>query len=231
VTMDLAERKQFDQSAVEDDEAAARALVDATRADMHTSGPGIIQSFDADKQTAVVQPVVQKFFRGKGFKPLPKLMDVPVQFPRGGGFVLTFPVAKGDECLLVFSERAIDTWWESGGVQPPHEFRMHDLSDACAIVGISSKPSVVKSFNTGAVELRSLDGSSKLQIDNAGNVAIESTSGNVSVKSGGMIKLNASPAAVPATDGVLTASLMCPVLKAPHGTFGPIGISQKVVAG
>jgi hypothetical protein len=65
--------------------------------DLHTSGPGIIQSFDAGKQTAVVAPVVEKWFRGKGFKPLPPLVDVPVQFPGGGGFVLTFPVAKGDE--------------------------------------------------------------------------------------------------------------------------------------
>lgn len=229
--MDLETRRQFEEAGSNDEAAAMRAHVEAGILDVHTSGPGIVQSFDADKQTAVVKPVVEKFFRGQGFKPLPALMDVPVQFPRGGGFVLTFPVAKGDECLLVFAERAIDHWHAKGGVQPPSDFRTHSLSDAFAIMGVSSIPKAVSNFNASAVELRSLNGAAKVQIDGGGNIAIESTGGSVTVQSGGLVKLNASPAAVPATDGVLTASLMCPVLKAPHGTFGPLGVSQKVVAG
>src|SRR5260363_73502 len=47
---------------------------------------------------------------------LPLLGDVPVFFPRGGGCTLTFPVQKGDECVVVFASRCIDGWWQSGGV-------------------------------------------------------------------------------------------------------------------
>ena len=31
-------------------------------------------------------------------------------FPGGGGFALTFPVAAGDECLVVFASRCIDDY-------------------------------------------------------------------------------------------------------------------------
>jgi hypothetical protein len=50
---------------------------------------------------------------------LPILINVPVQFPRGGCFLLTFPVTKGDECLIMFAERDAK--------------RFHSLSDATAI--------------------------------------------------------------------------------------------------
>ena len=69
----------------------------------------------------------------------PPLKDVPVMFPSGGGAFLYFPVKKGDQCLLLFNDRDIDSWFEAGGTNPPPSARMHSLSDAIAIVGISNK--------------------------------------------------------------------------------------------
>jgi hypothetical protein len=219
--MNLLERRQYEEAAANDDAAAARAHVEAAVVDLHTSGPGIVQSFDAAKQTAVVKPVVQKFFRGQGFKPLPPLMDVPVQFPRGGGFVLTFPVQQGDECLLVFAERAIDHWHAMGGVQPPSDFRTHSLSDAFAIMGVSSIPKAIQSFNASAVELRSLDGAAKVQIDGGGNITVESSSGDITAQSAtGTIKLNAPTSANALMNGVLIGADPCPILGATHGALG-----------
>lgn len=237
--MDLFTRRQFEEAAVSDDAAAERAQIEAALVDAHTSGPGRIKSFDAANQTAVVEPAIEKFFRGQGFKPLPPLMDVPVQFPRGGGFVLTFPVAAGDECLLVFAERAIDHWHELGAEaggqfksRPPSDYRMHSLSDAFAIVGVSSVPHAIQDFNASAVELRSLDGAAKVQIDGGGSILVKSTSGDVTVQSGGTIKLNASQAATYLTDGVLTGSHPCAYSGAPHGTFGNAqSPSRKVMVG
>lgn len=236
MTMDLLSRKQFEDAAAGDADAGVRAHVQASRTETHTSMPGIVKSFDAAKQTAVVQPAIERFFRGEGFKPLPRLFDVPVIFPRGGGFVLTFPVKQGDECLLVFAERAIDNWHAKGGVRQPSEFRSHDLSDACALVGLSSIPSAVDGFSSSAVELRSLDGKAKVSIDNNGNINAQSESGDIQVAStSGKITLNVpggASAAVQMVTGVLTGSLMCPILKATHGSFsGGIGCSARVHAG
>ena len=233
--MDLLSRKQFEDAASGDADAGVRAHIQSSRVDTHTSMPGIVESFDAGKQTAVVRPVVQRFFRGQGFKPLPHLFDVPVVFPRGGGFVLTFPVKQGDECILHFAERAIDNWHATGKVSEPSEFRTHDLSDACAQVGVSSLPNVVQNLNTAAVELRSLDGKSVVSIDNDGNVKASAADGNIEVASTtGKITLNVpggSSAAIAMVTGVLTGATLCPVLGSTHGSFGGPGVCQRVHAG
>jgi hypothetical protein len=219
MTMDLLSRKQFEEAASGDADAGVRAHVQASRVDTHTSMPGIVESFNADKQTAVVRPVVQRFFRGQGFKPLPQLFDVPVIFPRGGGFVLTFPVKQGDECILHFSERAIDNWHSTGKVSEPSEFRTHDLSDACAQVGVSSLPNVVQNFNSSAVELRSLDGKSVVSIDGGGSIKVTADKDIEVASTNGSVKLNLAGPAVPMVTGVLTGALFCPMLGVPHGSL------------
>ena len=132
---------------------------------IHTSIPGIIQSFDPARQTATVKPAIKRIWVEDGPIDLPNCVDCPVQFPRGGGLVHTFPVAAGDECLLVFSERAIDAWHSSGGTQEPSEYRLHDLSDGFALMGFSSLPNVIPNFFMGGSEVRTLDGQTVMRIE------------------------------------------------------------------
>jgi phage baseplate assembly protein gpV len=156
-------------SQIGDKPQSDQALFDAISAGMRVSIPGIIQSFDPDAVTCVVQPVV------KGYIPtsdgaanpsnLPLLLDVPVIFPRGGGVTLTFPVKAGDECLVVFADRCIDFWHQSGGVQEAANGRMHHLADATAQVGLQSQAKKISGISTGAAQFRSDDGSTYLEID------------------------------------------------------------------
>lgn len=137
--------------------------------------PGIIQSFDPGDNdrppTCVVQPAIRYVERdndgNKSTKDYPLLVDVPVVFPRGGGCTLTFPVEAGDECLVIFADRCIDFWWQSGGIQEPVDERMHDLSDAFCIVGPQSQAKKIGGISTSAVELRSDDGETKLSLNPA----------------------------------------------------------------
>lgn len=153
---------------------AIRAVVSEDRKTLHTALPGIVQEFDAATQTARVRPAIKRVWIDEGPKDLPDCVDVPVQFPRGGGFVLTFPVAPGDECLLVFAERAVDNWFTDGGTQEPAEVRFHDLSDGFAIMGFSSLGRAVAGVAGvagDAVELRTLDGTTVLRVE-AGKVYV-----------------------------------------------------------
>lgn len=133
--------------------------------------PGIIQSFDPDTVTCTVLPAI--FGRRIGedgatiSEEIPIIPDVPVVFPRGGGCTLTFPVKPGDECLLIFSDRCIDFWWQSGGVQEPVDPRQHDLSDAFAIVGPQSQAQKISGISTTAAQFRSDDGSTYFEINPA----------------------------------------------------------------
>ncbi|WP_368292160.1 Gp138 family membrane-puncturing spike protein [Klebsiella pneumoniae] len=140
--------------------------------------PGIIQSFDPDAVTAVVQPAIRYVERdndgNKSTKDYPLLVDVPVVFPRGGGCTLTFPVKEGDECLVIFADRCIDFWWQSGGVQEPVDGRMHDLSDAFCIVGPQSQAKKIGGISTTAAQLRTDDGSAIIELAAGGAVTITS---------------------------------------------------------
>ena len=157
-----------------DDEEIHRTANDALQAQLWTALPGIIQSFNAAAMTVVVQPAIMGTMTDEhGVKSnvsLPVIPDVPVVFPGGGGFTLTFPIAAGDECWLSFGSRCIDFWWQNGGVQKPVDSRMHDLSDAVAHVGIRSKAKAIGGISTSKTQLRSNDGATLVELDGAGHV-------------------------------------------------------------
>lgn len=154
---------------VNDSQEALRQVLDGHQAQVWTALPGIIQSFNADAVTCVVQPSIKAQVRAPDgsmqWVSLPLLLDCPVVFPRGGGCTLTFPVAKDDECLVVFASRCIDAWWTAGGIQVQSEFRMHDLSDGFALPGPFSQATKISGISTDSVQLRSNDASTYFDLN------------------------------------------------------------------
>lgn len=167
----------------------------AWQSKIHTAVPGIIQSFDPNSMTCTVQPAINGQVRDETGAvttvELPLLVDCPVQFPAGGGVTLTFPVKSGDECLVVFSSRCIDAWWQSGGIQVQAELRMHDISDGFALLGFRSLPRVIPAIRTSAAQLRSDDGQAFVEVNPTTHAVNATTSGPASVSAQGGITLTA----------------------------------------
>lgn len=134
--------------------------------------PAIVKSFDG-RQTVTVQPALSTQDADGSEMAITPLVDVPVQFPRGGKFALTFPIEAGDEGLLVISDRCIDGWFSSGATGVPPDYRMHDLSDAFFIPGVSSLKRVINDFRLDAIVMRQLDGPGYVSIDKSGNIDID----------------------------------------------------------
>lgn len=159
------------------DQADAR-LVQSIMSTLRVAIPGIIQSFDPETVTAVVQIAIKGMERdasgSEASVNLPLLVDVPVVFPRGGGCTLTFPVKEGDECLVIFADRCIDFWWQNGGVQEPVDGRMHDLSDAFAIPGPQSQAKKISGISNTSTQLRTDDGTAFIELATGGAVTITS---------------------------------------------------------
>jgi hypothetical protein len=170
---------------------ATEARLRTMQVNLHTMLPGIVVSFDAVQQSAVVQPAIRRIFTERGPVNLPVCVDVPVEFPGGGGYFLTFPVKPGDECVLCFSERAIDYWWISGGTQLPAEYRMHDLSDAIARVGLNSLPNKIPSFATNGAEFRDRDGSMRVILKDDGTITNITGGASTILSPGGTFTVNA----------------------------------------
>lgn len=194
-----------------------------------TALPGVVVSFDASTCTAVIQPAIGGIQYDADNTPqaisLPLLPDVPVVFQRGGGCSLTFPVKPGDEALVVFSSRPIDAWWQSGGVQRPVNARMHDLSDAFALIGPMSKPNVIGGISTSQVQLRTDDGQTRVAIDPSSRavevtspVSITMTAPTVTVN--GLLQVNGAIAQGAAAGGGSTSSSL----------IGPLTVTGDVTA-
>ena len=125
-----------------------QALKQNILSSLHCALPGTVVSYDAETQTAVIQPAVKRraeqrdgFARsvsGRNYRtvpdvPLPLLRDVPVFMP------VSFEVNPGDACLVIFADCDIDAWFESGDTEVPESNRMHSLSDGFAFVGFRTR--------------------------------------------------------------------------------------------
>lgn len=81
---------------------------------------------------------------------------------------ITYPLKAGDECILLFSDREIESWFINGNVNPEIYPRLHDLTDAIAIVGLRSLPNMISIL---ADALHLFYGSSDIQLlDNQINI-------------------------------------------------------------
>lgn len=149
------------------------AALQGWQADMWSAMPGIIQSVDLVKQSCVVQVAIQMSVQDletgeSSLQSISPLLDAPLFFPHGGAMSITFPVAAGDECLVVFASRCIDGWWQSGGVQPQALFRMHDLSDGFVFAGFRSNNNVISGISSTKLQIRSADGTNVIEVDPVG---------------------------------------------------------------
>ncbi len=154
--------------------------------------PGIIQSWDPVEMTAFVQPCIREVVLTDvdkyKWEQLPVLPHVPVVYPRCGDFIITFPLNPGDECLVVFGDRSIDSWWQSGGIQQPMKGFVHDLSDGFCIPGPSSQPKKIANISTDSIVIRNTEGDAYMEIKKNKDINIV-TAGNISMAATGDVTI------------------------------------------
>lgn len=106
-----------------------------TVSQIHTAVPAVITAFDAGKGLATVQPKA-KFKKPNGeTMDYPAIGGVPVVFPQSQNVTIAFPIKAGDNCLLVFGEKALDYWLYGKETDTELNF---DLSNAIAIPSLAT---------------------------------------------------------------------------------------------
>ncbi len=148
---------------------AIRSSLDGRQVGIWTAMPCIVQSVNFTNMTIEAQPAIQGTLSDQNGKETsvdyPLLINVPIVFPSAGGFTITFPIAQGDEVLVIFASRCIDAWWQNGGnANRPMEKRMHDLSDGFAIPGPKSVPNALPSIDPTNLQIRNNAGTTYIQI-------------------------------------------------------------------
>jgi hypothetical protein len=137
----------------------------------------------------------------------PVIPSVPLVYPGGAGLVVTWPMAIGDEVVLVFSDDSLDKYLAgAGGDIDPEDDRHHHLADAIAIAGVRSLNAATSvsgtavqiGTNGGAFQGAALGADLKTWLDGLrttynAHTHADPVSGNTGTPSGTI--LNASPAA------------------------------------
>ena len=59
-----------------------------------------------------------------------------------GDVGMTHPIKKGQEGILLFADRELESWYINGGINPLGEIRAHSLSDSIFITGLTSAPNM-----------------------------------------------------------------------------------------
>ena len=105
---------------------------------VYTCLPAKIETYDFKQQKASVKPLIKKAFLDGDIASQPVITDVPVIFPRSQNSGMTFPLESGDGVLLVFAQRDISSFLNSGQDSESQDPRRFDISDAIAIAGLFS---------------------------------------------------------------------------------------------
>jgi len=175
---------------IDDFREMIEAALDARQSRIYTALPIQFDEFDKKKQTATIKPLIKVTVRKEDGKiekkEFPNVEDAPVYFPSGGreeqdgkglradgsqakkGYMLSFPIKKGDEGIGIISCRTIDHWHDESGVQQQGTARMHDPSDMMILPGVKSRPraeEVKDGVDDKGVQLRSVDGKHNYGVD------------------------------------------------------------------
>ncbi|MBR8461469.1 baseplate protein [Campylobacter sp. faydin G-24] len=149
-------------------EANLTQVLNATQYELqrqiHTALPARVIKFNSADNTVGVELMVNEITRDGKSIVLPPIYDIPVQFFRGGEFVITTPINAGDFGLCVFAERCIDSWFLNAKKSTPLDFRLHDYSDGFFITGFSPKSVAVSSVDSDGVCMRTLDKSTYIKL-------------------------------------------------------------------
>lgn len=124
---------------------------------------GTVDSFDPTKQTASATVNYKKTFFEPNpvtgvYEPVlrdyPVLLDCPVIVLGGGAGALTFPIQKGDECLVLFNDRDLDNWLQGSSNSAVATPRLHSFSDGIILVGLRSYANSLEDYDTTRAVLR-----------------------------------------------------------------------------
>ncbi|HHH0087664.1 Gp138 family membrane-puncturing spike protein [Yersinia enterocolitica] len=123
-------------------------------ADVHTIVVAKITAVN-DKTISCI-PVINRVVKGEG-KQLPEFIEVPPVILQGSGSYIAEPIAAGDYCLVLISERCYDAWYAGSDFVPPLEMRMHDYSDGFALCGVNPLSTAISIPTTNRMMMGNTD--------------------------------------------------------------------------
>ena len=130
---------------------------------------GTIQSYDSGTQLATIKIALKQVVSisddgVKSIREYPMLIECPVFTLYGGADFISMPITSGDSCIIMFCDKQIDNWLNSGDGHAPNIDRVHDLSDGIALVGIKPLTDSISGIISDGISINHNNGSSKIDL-------------------------------------------------------------------
>lgn len=180
---------------------------------------GKIISFNATNQTATIELMQVKQFKNRSIIPS-LLIDVPLFIYGAGNAHITLPDPTGSICLLLFLDRNIDSFLETGEQYEPETGRMHDFSDCIALTTFKTLANPISNYDLNAITLEyqnstikvkdeiSIDAKDEVKIKSVTKIVLDApdveTTGNLSVATGYSGVIPCGGVSIQVTNGIIT---------------------------
>lgn len=224
----MAKIKEVQKSQI-DFNSVMRLAQDATMSRINCHNIGRIEEFDKQTQRCTVQLMQIKQFNNEYITPVP-LTDVPLIIIGAGNGHITLPNPVGTICLLLFLDRNIDAFLETGKMYSPDTTRMHDFSDCVALTTFKTLANPIQNYDENAVTIFNSELIEAIQYDSSikvyGNsVEINSTAVSEGVNKGGNNGVNEGNEPVNNSGKILVNSSS---VQASTSAGGQIQITDKI---
>ena len=125
---------------------------DAIMSRLNVHNIGRIIEFDKNTQTCTVELMILKQFNDSIIHPAP-ITQVPLIILGAGGGHITLPNPVDTICLLLFLDRNIDNFMETGESYAPDTSRMHDFTDCIALTTFKSAVNPISNYDEDAITI------------------------------------------------------------------------------
>lgn len=154
-----------------------------------TSIPGHILTFNPETQLAQVQVGIVRVDINDATFEVGPIIETPVYFP-GGEFCLEYQIDPGCEGDILFSQRCIDGWVQSGGIAANPIGRFHNMQDAMFLPGFRSIPNALPNFQNNGVRLRNRAGTQFAWLKNDNTIELANGAGSMLLNADGSFLIN-----------------------------------------
>lgn len=125
---------------------------DAIMSRLNCHNIGRILEFDPSTQLCTVELMQIKQFNDQAFIPAP-ITQVPLIILGAGNAHITMPNPVGTICLLLFLDRNMDSFLETGEQYMPETSRMHDFTDCVALTTFKTLVNPIENYDEDAISL------------------------------------------------------------------------------
>lgn len=136
----------------------------ATMASINCHSVGKIIKFYPDTQTADIQ--MQQIIQNEDELLTPTiLVNVPIFIYGGVNSHITLPNLEGSTCILMFMDRNIDAFLETGEMYVPSTNRLHNITDCIALCTFKTNADPISDYDNNALTLKNNNSIIKLYKD------------------------------------------------------------------